>query len=108
MAKEFQRQLVLLPNAKAIYVYNMSLQAELPTTMVLSGQPEAVTQPDGSTVYKLNHASSGWFGSIKADDQDRLPVLRQLADGTILCQVSAPVTHTAKDFASAEPFLGAK
>ena len=108
MANEFKRVLATLDNGTALYLFNMDMSAEFTSATVLSSQPILKAQADGAMVYKFNHTASGWFASIKADDQDRLPVLRQLADGTILCQVSAPVTHTAKDFASAEPFLGAK
>lgn len=108
MANEFKRHLVILDNNKAIYAYNMNLQAELPASMVMSGQPEPTEQPDGSLVYKFNHPASGWFASIKADDTDRLSTVKQLDDGTILFKVTVPVTHTDKDLAKAKPFLGAK
>ena len=108
MSKEFQRQLVILTNNKALFVYNMDLDAELPASMVLSGQPTPVAQADGALVYKLNHPASGWFGSIKADDSERLTALMQLPDETILLKVAVPVTHTDKDLAKAKPFLGAK
>jgi hypothetical protein len=100
-----KRVLVTLDNNQALYIYNMDLEASFDTPIVLSGKPVPTAQADSSLVYKLNHSASGWFGSIKADDDARLSNLMQLADETILLKVSPLKSYDIKDLAKAKPFV---
>lgn len=102
-----KRNVVTLDNGKSIFVYNMDTNAVLPSTLVLSGKPE-VSETDSGDQYRFSHAESGWFGSINADDTDRLSSVLQVKSGDIVVRVKALVTYTESDIKSAKPFAPAK
>lgn len=106
VSANYKRVLVTLDNNQALYIYSMDMSADFDSAIVLSGKPETTTQSDGSEVYKLNHTASGWFGSVKADDTERLSQLMQLADGTILLKVSPIKSYDLKDLTKATKFVG--
>jgi hypothetical protein len=102
----FKRVLATLDNGQAIYLYNADMNAELTAPVVLSSQPIIRTSQDGSEVYKFNHNATGWFGSIKPDDTDRMDNVMQLGDGDILIKVSPIKSYDIKDLAKATKFVG--
>lgn len=107
MANEFRRVLATLDNGTALYLFNMDMSAEFTSATVLSSQPILKAQADGAMVYKFNHTASGWFASIKADDQDRLPNILQLPNEDIVIKVTPIKSYDLKDLAQAKPFVGA-
>lgn len=101
----FKRVLVTLDNQQAIYIYNADNSADVSTSIILSGKPVVVEQDNGSSIYKFNSADTGWFGSIRSDDSDRMDNVMQLGED-ILIKVSPLKSYTIKDYAKATKFVG--
>ena len=106
----FKRVVATLNNGQSIYMYNMDKEADLESSIVVSGLPEAVESSNGSMQYKLNHPKSGWFCSMGAEDTARLEALLQTEDGTLLLEIKPLKTYSVKDLKTAKPFVagGAK
>lgn len=107
MSKSYIRVLATLSNAKAIYLYNMDMDAKFLEDLVVSGKPVTVASEDGSLQYKFTNPASGWFCSITADDTERMPNVLQFDNGDIAVVVSPIKTYSTKDIAKAKPFSGA-
>lgn len=101
-----KKLLVSLDNGQALYIYNTDLQADLPSAIVLSSQPIVRTQSDGTEVYKFNHPTSGWFGSIKVSDEARCDNILQLPNEDIVIKVTPFTTYGVKDLTKATKFVG--
>ena len=80
--------------------------ADLPSAIVLSSQPIVRTQADGTEVYKFNHPTSGWFGSIKVSDEARCDNILQLPNEDIVIKVTPFTTYGVKDLTKATKFVG--
>lgn len=106
MSKSYTRVLATLSNAKAVYLYNMDMEAKFTEDLVVSGQPVLVTSDDGSMQYKFTNPASGWFCSITADDTERMPNVLQFPNGDIAVKVSPIRTYSADELAQAKPFVG--
>ena len=106
MSKSYTRVLATLSNAKAVYLYNMDMEAKFTENLVVSGKPVTVESDDGTLQYKFTNPASGWFCSIIADDAERMPCVLQL-DNEDICVVVSPIkTYSIKDVAKAKPFVG--
>ena len=106
MSKSYTRVLATLSNAKAVYLYNMDMDAKFTEDLVVSGKPVTVESEDGSLQYKFTNPLTGWFCSITTDDTERMPNVLQFSNGDVAVKVSPIRTYTADELSQAKPFVG--
>lgn len=105
MSNNYKRVIATLNNSETLYLYNTDTSAELSATIVLSGLPTPSLSNQGIEQFKLNHHSTGWFASVRADDIERTSQLLQAGDGSILLQATPLKSYSTKDLAKAKPFV---
>ena len=96
-----------------INVANMADNATVPSQIILSGSEVPVANTNGVLEYRFSSPDTGWFTTIRADDEARLSAVlknpnQEAGEFTRLAVVVKPIVSlTAKDISSFVPaFVG--
>lgn len=97
MSSTYTRVIATLANGQSIYVYNMDTSAKLSDSIVLASTNEPRENAQGNLEYRLSDPSTGWFASIRVEDNARLEATA-LLEGYRLAQVVPLRSFSVKDF----------
>lgn len=107
-----RKVLCALTTSCNINVANMADNATVPAQIILSGSETPVANTNGVLEYRFSSPDTGWFTTIRADDEARLSAVLKnpnpdASEFTRLAVVVKPIVSlTAKDVASFVPAFG--